>query len=78
MGIEELGKKASEAAGKVGEFAKVNADKVSEALKSEQAESISDKILDGAADLANKISGGSHADKIQEVRDNIDGKLGNE
>lgn len=78
MSIEDLSKKASEVAGKVGEFAKENADKVSEALKSEQAESISDKILDGAADLANKVTGGSHADKITEVRDNLDGKIGNQ
>lgn len=78
MSIEDLSKKASEVAGKVGEFAKENADKVSEALKSDQAESISDKILDGAADLANKVTGGSHADKITEVRDNLDGKIGNQ
>lgn len=78
MSIEDLSKKASEVAGKVGEFAKENADKVSEALKSDQAESISDKILDGAADLANKVTGGNHADKITEVRDNLDGKIGNQ
>ena len=78
MSIEDLSKKAGEFAGKVGEFAKENADKVSEALKSDQAESISDKILDGAADLANKVTGGNHADKIAEVRDNLDGKIGNQ
>ena len=45
MGIEDLAKQA-------GDFAKDNADKIQEALKSEQAEGISDKVLDGAADLA--------------------------
>jgi hypothetical protein len=74
MGIEDLGKQASRLAGKAGEFAKQNADKIDEALKSEQA----DKILDGAAGLANKVTGGKHSDKVSELRDNLDGKIGNE
>ncbi|EYT52502.1 hypothetical protein H490_0112715 [Leucobacter sp. UCD-THU] len=78
MGIEDLGKQASRLAGKAGEFAKQNADKIDEALKSEQAEGISDKILDGAAGLANKVTGGKHSDKVSELRDNLDGKIGNE
>ncbi|GAB2552193.1 Rv0909 family putative TA system antitoxin [Leucobacter ruminantium] len=71
MGLEDLGKKASE-------FAKENADKVDEALKSEQAEQISDKILDGVAGFADKVTGGKHSDKIAEARDGLDGKIGNE
>lgn len=78
MGIEDLGKQASQLAGKAGEFAKQNADKIEEALKSEQAEGISDKILDGAAGFANKVTGGKHSDKVTELRDNLDGKIGNE
>jgi len=78
MGIEDLGKQAQDLAGKAGDFAKENADKIEDALKSEQAESLTDKLLDGAADLANKVTGGSHADKVSDVRDAIDGKLGNE
>jgi hypothetical protein len=78
MGIDDLSKKASDLAGKAGEFAKENADKIEEALKSEQAEQISDKILDGAAGLANKVTGGKHSDKVSELRDNLDGKIGNE
>lgn len=71
MGLEDLGKQA-------GDFVKQNSDKVGEALKSEQAEGISDKILDGAAGLANKVTGGKFADKVEEARDAVDGKLGNE
>lgn len=71
MGIEDLTKQA-------GDFAKENADKVSEALKSEQAEGISDKVLDGAADLANKLTGGKFADQVQSARDAADGAIGNE
>jgi len=71
MGIEDLAKQA-------GDFAKENADKVSEALKSEQAEGISDKLLDGAADLANKLTGGKFADQVESARDAADGAVGNE
>ena len=71
MGIEDLSKKA-------GDFARDNSEKVQEALKSEQAEDISDKILGGAADLANKVTGGKFADKVEETRANLDGKIGNE
>ena len=71
MGIEDMAKQA-------GDFVKQNADKVGEALKSEQAEGISDKLLEGAADLANKVTGGKHAAKIEDVRANLDDKIGNE
>ncbi|UOQ58601.1 antitoxin [Leucobacter allii] len=78
MGIEDLGKQAADLAGKAKTFAEENADKVGDALKSEQAEGISDRLLDGAAGLANKVTGGKFADKVDEVRDNLDGKIGNE
>lgn len=71
MELEDLGKQA-------GDFAKKNAEKIDEALKSEQAEGVSDKVLDGAAGLANKLTGGKFADKIEGVRDDLDGKIGNE
>ena len=71
MGIEDLAKQA-------GDFAKDNADKIQEALKSEQAEGISDKVLDGAADLANKLTGGKFADQVDAARDEADKHLGNE
>lgn len=71
MALGDLGKKAEN-------FMKDNADKVQDALKSEQAEQISDKVLDGAAGLANKVTGGKHADKVEEVRQNLDDKIGNE
>ena len=71
MAIDDFAKKA-------GEFVKQNADTVQDALKSEQAEAISDKLLDGAADLANKATGGKHADTVQGIRDTIDKNIGNE
>ncbi len=71
MGIEDLAKQA-------GDFAKDNAGKVSDVLKSEQAEGISDKVLDGAADFANKLTGGKFKDQVDGARDAADKHLGNE
>lgn len=52
-------------------------DKIAEAVKSEQAEDISDKVFDGVADFAKKVAPGA-ADKIDEIRDNVDKTVGNE
>lgn len=76
MAAEDLGKKAGDLANQAGEFMKQNADKIDEALKSQQAEDISDKLLGGAADLANKVTGGKYADQVEDVRKNLDGKIG--
>lgn len=52
------------------------AKKAKDALSSEKGEQTSDKVLDGAADLANKVTGGKHADKIQQGRDAADERIG--
>lgn len=70
MGIEDAVNKGKE-------FFEQNKDKIEEAVKSEQAEEISDKVLDGVADFAKKIAPGA-ADKIDEIRDNADKAVGNE
>lgn len=54
------------------------ADKAKDALQSEQAEEISDNILDGAEDLANKVTDGKFADQVEGVRDEADKHVGNE
>jgi hypothetical protein len=71
MGIEDLAKQA-------GDFAKDNADKIQDALKSEQAEEISDKVLDGAAGLANKVTGGKFEEQVESARAAADGAIGNQ
>lgn len=71
MAIDDLAKKA-------GDFISENSDKIQEALKSEQAEGVSDTVLSGAADLANKLTGGKFEEQIEGVRDNIDKQVGNE
>ncbi|KQO63901.1 antitoxin protein [Curtobacterium sp. Leaf261] len=52
--------------------------KVKDALQSEKAEEISDKILDGLADAAKKVTGGKYDEQIDSARDNVDGKIGDE
>lgn len=69
MGLDDLGKKASE-------LYEQNKDKIDAALKSEQAEDISDKLLDGAAGLANKVTGGKFEDQVKGARDAADGAIG--
>ncbi len=69
MGIEDLAKQA-------GDFVKDNSDKIQGALKSEQAEQISDKVLDGAAGLANTITGDKVAEQVEGARAAADGAIG--
>lgn len=73
MGLEDITKKAQD-------FLKDN--KVKDALKSEKAEDVSDKLLGGVADAANKVTGGKFEDKIEdkieEARKDADKKIGNE
>ncbi|WP_307784916.1 antitoxin [Oceanitalea stevensii] len=52
------------------------AKKAKDALSSDKGEQTSDKVLDGAADLANKVTGGKHADKVQQGRDAADARIG--
>jgi len=53
-------------------------DKITDALKSEQAEGISDSVLDGVADFAKKVTGGKFDEQIDGARDSVDGAIGNE
>lgn len=55
-----------------------NKAKIQDALKSEQAEGVSDKVLDGAEDLAKKVLPDEHDATIEGARDNVDKAVGNE
>ena len=55
-----------------------NRDKIEEALKSEKAEDVSDKFLQGAADAVKKVAPEQHHGKIDDVRANIDKNVGNQ
>lgn len=68
-GFDDITKKAQEF---------LNDPKVKDALTSEQAEDISDKLLDGVAGAAKKVTGGKFDDKIDGARDEADKRVGNE
>ena len=68
-GFDDITKKAQEF---------LNDPKVKDALSSEQAEDISDKLLDGVAGAAKKVTGGKFDDKIEGARDEADKHVGNE
>ncbi|QPZ39168.1 antitoxin [Paramicrobacterium chengjingii] len=69
VGLDDITNKAKEF---------LNDNKVKEALNSEQAEGISDKLLDGVADAANKVTGGKFDSKIDDARNAADEKIGDE
>ncbi len=52
-------------------------EKVEEVLGSDKVEEFSDKALDGAAEAAKNIAPDQFDGKIDEVRNNIDGAIGN-
>jgi len=53
-------------------------DKVKDALKSEKAEDISDKLLDGVANAAQKVTGSKFDEQIEGARKAADDKIGNQ
>lgn len=70
-GIDDLVNKGKD-------FLEQNKDKIDDALKSDQAEEISDNALDAAADFVKKIAPDSVDQHVDGVRDNIDKSIGNE
>lgn len=70
MGLDDLVNKGKD-------LFEQNKDKVEGALQSEQAEGISDKVLDGVSGFAKKVLPDSVDGKVDEIRDNLDGAIGN-
>ena len=71
MGIEDLVNQGKD-------FLEKNKDKIEETLKSDQAEQVSDNVLDAAADFVKKVAPDSVDSKVDDVRDTLDSKIGNE
>jgi len=71
MGLDDLVNKGKE-------LFEQNKEKVQDALNSEQAEGVSDKVLDGVSDFAKKVLPDSVDSKVDEVRANLDDKIGNQ
>ena len=71
MGIDDLVNKGKD-------FLEQNKDKIDEAIKSEQAEEVSDKALDAAAEFVKKVAPEGVHEHVDNVRDTIDRSIGNE
>ena len=71
MGIEDLVNKGKE-------LFEENKEKIDGLLHSQQAEDISDKVLDGAADLAKKVTPDQFDGTVDDVRGNLDKAVGTE
>jgi hypothetical protein len=70
MGIEDVVNQGKD-------FLEQNKDQIADALKSEQAEGVSDSVLDAAADFVKKVAPDSVDQHVDGVRDNIDESIGN-
>ncbi len=55
-----------------------NKDAIDEVRTSEQAEGISDSVLDKASDAAKKVAPGEHHGTVDDVRGNIDKHIGHQ
>ncbi|WEG09441.1 hypothetical protein PU630_02400 [Microbacterium horticulturae] len=71
MGIDDIVNKGKE-------FLEENKEKIDDLIHSDQAEGVSDKVLDSAADFAKKVAPDSADAKIDGLRDQADGAVGNE
>lgn len=71
MGIDDLVNQGKD-------FLEQNKDKIDDVLHSDQAEGVSDKVLDAAAEFVKKIAPDSVDGQVDAVRDNIDKSIGNE
>ena len=63
---------------KLGKLAAEHKDTVQSALQSDQAEEVSDKVLDSVSGFAKKVTGGKFDEQIEGARDSLDGMIGNE
>lgn len=71
MGIDDLVNQGKD-------FLEQNKDKIDDVIKSDQAEDVSDNVLDAAADFVKKIAPDSVDQHVDGVRDTIDKSIGNE
>lgn len=71
MGIEDLVNQGKE-------FLEQNKAKIEEVLGSDQAEEVSDNVLDAAADFVKKVAPDSIDAQVDGVRENIDKAVGND
>ncbi|WP_416393906.1 MULTISPECIES: antitoxin [unclassified Curtobacterium] len=70
--------KAEEVTDRAKAFVDQNKDKIEEALKSDKAEEVSDKLIHGLADGLKKFTGGKFDEQIDKTAADLDGKIGND
>ena len=63
---------------KAKEFLEQNKEKLDKVLHGEQAEQVTDSMINAAADFIKKLTPDEHDAKIDEVRANVDRSLGSE
>lgn len=78
MGLEDLVNKAKDVVAGATEQGSGLVDRAKEALSSEQAEGATDQVLDGVANLVNKVTGDRFADQVAQAKEAVDSRLGNE
>ena len=71
MGIDDLVNKGKD-------FIDQNKDAIDNVVHSEQAEGVSDAVLDAGANAAKKVVPDAHDGTVGDVRDQIDKAIGNE
>ena len=59
------------------QFLEQNKDKIDDLIHSDKAEEVSDSVLDAAADFVKKVAPDQFDGKVDEVRDQVDGAIGN-
>ncbi|KXZ60319.1 hypothetical protein Mlaev_01653 [Microbacterium laevaniformans] len=70
MGLDDIVKQGTQ-------FLEQNKDKIDEVIHSDKAEGVSDSVLDAAADFVKKVAPDQFDGKVDEVRDQVDGAIGN-
>jgi hypothetical protein len=60
------------------DFLEQNKDKIDDVIKSEQAEGVSDSVLDAAAEFVKKVAPDGIDEHVDGVRDSIDKSIGHE
>jgi hypothetical protein len=71
MGIDDLVNQGKD-------FLEQNKDKIDDVIKSEQAEGVSDNVLDAAAEFVKKVAPDGIDQHVDGVRDSIDKSVGHE
>ena len=54
----------------------ISSDRARKLIDSDKGEQVSDRVLDGVAGVADRVTGGKHQDRIADARKAVDKKIG--